>query len=698
MAKNYLLIFALICLSLAVYSNSQGTVTLFNIPDNMAPNVTNLTITPPIPPSTNESSNHSVNFTVDEFPVNVTFEIVNLTNITVDVQGPYQINQSSDLPINFTIPPGLPVGNYTINMSVVDNSSNKNESVIGFFQINATVPLLINSTLSPIIVPINGTVNLSANVSGLNVDKCFANITFPNGSSVIVVDPCDNATFVAPNVTGVYTVTFGANTTNGLITLDPIPKNFTVGVPLLWIANVVNNQLIGLSSRLQIFFSNTGILVDSQTDGFYLENVTQNLYDLRFSALNDSWIVELQRVDLATNNNQTIGLDIVTNFSGFLGVYGILNANYSFEEAIVNISYANLSFADEGNLAVQVCENYTFVNRTCQGGFVTQPATKNQVTNRFIFTRSNFSAFGIKEITPAPTPSTGSSGGGGGGGSSRDEPEPCFEYWDCSAWGPCKNSKEIRACLDVNGCGLTLWKPAETRACGTVSDCDPRWECGEWGYCSVTTATQQRSCRDVNNCDIAARPLEDRECEPVLLAQEAPTFFSELLYTRRLGLLAAALVFLALSGILLVQRSHREVLKKWYLPVTELSLLLFTLLLVGLSIGPWEWWNTWVGWFSVASWVMIITLTLISLGVLIATTLWLFAVLQIVHDQRPLLSHTDKKWTSWKPTWKFPLLTKNWIPWKTLFARRKTWIPIDQLKQRHRSLWESIKSLFKSRK
>jgi len=51
--------------------------------------------------------------------------------------------------------------------------------------------------------------------------------------------------------------------------------------------------------------------------------------------------------------------------------------------------------------------------------------------------------------------------GGGGGGTSY----VCEENWKCSDWTECYDSKQTRRCEDLEKCGTTNDKPAETKSC-----------------------------------------------------------------------------------------------------------------------------------------------------------------------------------------------------------------------------------------
>ena len=73
------------------------------------------------------------------------------------------------------------------------------------------------------------------------------------------------------------------------------------------------------------------------------------------------------------------------------------------------------------------------------------------------------------KVLPQSGSGGGGSGGGGGGGGSRGTGEStCTENWLCGDWGECINSKQTRACVDLNNCGNAVEKtpkPTELRSC-----------------------------------------------------------------------------------------------------------------------------------------------------------------------------------------------------------------------------------------
>lgn len=46
----------------------------------------------------------------------------------------------------------------------------------------------------------------------------------------------------------------------------------------------------------------------------------------------------------------------------------------------------------------------------------------------------------------------------------------CLEDWDCTDWGSCSDGTQTRTCTDLNNCGTTNTKPAETQSCSSGDD------------------------------------------------------------------------------------------------------------------------------------------------------------------------------------------------------------------------------------
>lgn len=79
---------------------------------------------------------------------------------------------------------------------------------------------------------------------------------------------------------------------------------------------------------------------------------------------------------------------------------------------------------------------------------------------------------------------SGGNGGGGNGGNGgglilpspeeEEEEGTCVEDWMCTEWSECVNGKQSRTCADLNRCGTTENKPAESEDCLTpTGSCEP---------------------------------------------------------------------------------------------------------------------------------------------------------------------------------------------------------------------------------
>jgi hypothetical protein len=64
----------------------------------------------------------------------------------------------------------------------------------------------------------------------------------------------------------------------------------------------------------------------------------------------------------------------------------------------------------------------------------------------------------LTSTSPPSPPQTPPSGGGGGAPS-------CSEDWSCGEWTSCVNASQTRTCTDLNTCGTTKNKPAESQDC-----------------------------------------------------------------------------------------------------------------------------------------------------------------------------------------------------------------------------------------
>ncbi|MBU0535905.1 MAG: Ig-like domain repeat protein, partial [Nanoarchaeota archaeon] len=130
------------------YTYSTETHQLIVGPDLIPPTISGLTTSPPSLIINNGSSQEvEVNFTLNEFPVNITFYLFNLSGIIVNSSGPFQIDQSSDTPLNYTIPGDIIDGNYTLNLTATDDSGNSNSTIAANITVDSIAPV-INDTIT----------------------------------------------------------------------------------------------------------------------------------------------------------------------------------------------------------------------------------------------------------------------------------------------------------------------------------------------------------------------------------------------------------------------------------------------------------------------------------------------------------------------------------------------------------------------
>lgn len=89
----------------------------------------------------------------------------------------------------------------------------------------------------------------------------------------------------------------------------------------------------------------------------------------------------------------------------------------------------------------------------------------------------------------------------------------CVVSWSCSAWSACRNGTQTRTCVDMNACGTTQGKPAESRTCTvTPPPCDEDWQCTSWSAC--TDGHETRTCTDKNGCGTTEdKPGVSRTCD-----------------------------------------------------------------------------------------------------------------------------------------------------------------------------------------
>ncbi|MEM4271484.1 MAG: hypothetical protein QXD13_00090, partial [Candidatus Pacearchaeota archaeon] len=295
--------------------------------------------------------------------------------------------------------------------SIDNNSSYANQTLA--CQYNATEPPTITSYLvEPLDPYFGGNVSISASASDDDgVSGIFANITLPNGNIVIISLDANYTIGLA----GRHNVTIWANDTSGNIA-SISGGYFIAGTEQINVTfNVVDSNLTGIQANLTVYFAGTNDKVDANSFiGTHYDSHTNILYDLFYKAFNDYIYLRLNNVNLSLDYNNTLGLDRIANYLGYLAVYEI-NNTYGISNAVLNISYAGTGYGDENYLIVYKCANWDFVLSNCNGAWedATSSTIQDKTNDRFGIIVSGFSAYAIKQES-APTPTPTPSGGGAG--------------------------------------------------------------------------------------------------------------------------------------------------------------------------------------------------------------------------------------------------------------------------------------------
>ncbi len=523
-------------------AGNVGTDSVVFVVDTSAPNITGIATTPTLPISNNGSAQVlSINFSSDEFPVNVTFNLYDSAGAVVNVTGPLQIDSVANLPLNFTIPTGLSDGDYSLNMTVADGLGQENNYSVGSLTVDTTPPLITSTTVQPYALVINDTLFLNATAANGNV-TLWAVITLPDLSTTTIVLPDGYY-----NVTqaGRHDIVFYANDSAG--NEDSGTDYFmSSGVNQTVVFNIVDYNVSGVAVNLTVYLPGSVKFIDDYTfTGTQVDAQPGLLYDLWLRALNGTQIL-FRDVNATLDNNRTLGLDLLeTPVTDYLYTLGV-NNTYTFSNATLTLNYTDSAFSNEGYLGLYKCSDWNFTGRACLGSWtdITSSATKDTDANTFVLTVTNFSAFSIKQEAVPTTPSEeeAPSAGGGGGG------VYCVENWVCSEWVPCTNGITERTCFDANECGTEQNKPDVEISCDEVlvycndgvlnqdeTDVDCGGEvckaCAEGGICLVNADCEVGDCIDgVCGKEVPAPAEEDLVPKDMLFVMFLVILGSVLLY------------------------------------------------------------------------------------------------------------------------------------------------------------------------
>ena len=290
---------------------------------------------------------------------------------------------------------------------------------------DTTAPIFVLTTATPVAVINGSNITINADVNdNVQVDSVWANITLPDNTSYFISAgslPYIYTTDVSQ--IGTHIVTFYANDSSGnnataiktFITAPPV--NLTINVEV--IVGVFSN--IDLIIYLRGTTDEIGKIENlNGTKSILLPDVPIDLFfNITFD--NKGRATRINNFNLSESTGGVISFSDPT-VPGYLTVYAI-NTSFIFDNASIEISYDNLGYTDKDDLELHKCDNFDIVNGVCLSGFndITIRATQDKDNDKFIYSTTSFSGFGIKEyVAPVGGDTDGGgavSGSGGGCGS-----------------------------------------------------------------------------------------------------------------------------------------------------------------------------------------------------------------------------------------------------------------------------------------
>ena len=320
------------------------------------------------------------------------------------------LNQSSVLDIgagssaNVTLTVGdSSSGNYTVSVNAVSEGNSSVTSSLTTITDVLSGPVISSTEIYPFSVQ-NGT-NVSLYVLTANGNYSWASVAKPDGNwQNVTLANGVNTNFTNTSLLGRYNVTFYVNDSYGA-EVNSSPDYFESFAPVLFNISVLDYNLTGENSTINVYYRGQNIDTNLSESGNYSRSLPNTLVDLEVKAQSNRLQVYLRDINLSSENSETLGMDRHTSISRYLVTYGV-NTTYNFTNSTVRIYYDDLTVTTEGNLELYKCDDYAFSSRTCSGTWTDISdvnTTQNTTGDYFEHLTTSFSGFSILETAAAST-------------------------------------------------------------------------------------------------------------------------------------------------------------------------------------------------------------------------------------------------------------------------------------------------------
>jgi hypothetical protein len=298
-------------------------------------------------------------------------------------------NQTS---VNIT---GLAQGAYKWACVAYDNQSNP---AVGanrtfFYLPDTSAPTIPSYNISTPVVQNGSAINISAYANDTNLDKLWANISYPNASTVrFMLTNGGYVSFTAP-VAGNYAVTIYANDTSGSVA--SVSSSFKAAAPSGMNVSVTGKNGTSVVTNVTMYYSGTASKAASYGSAELGQKTLLNTtYDMEVVSYGGNLSITLDGINAASNANRQVIID-KPSVSGFVLVYAV-NNTYNITGAKVRIYYKGINFSNEGSIRMQKCADWNFASSSCAGNWTDVTVSSRNSNEDYVEAEvSGFSAYGL---------------------------------------------------------------------------------------------------------------------------------------------------------------------------------------------------------------------------------------------------------------------------------------------------------------